>query len=45
MIKTIVDEKSLKECAEHNNKKAKNNDTQNQRQIKTSWWKRLITKN
>lgn len=45
VIKTIVDEKSLKECAEHNNKKAKNNDTQNQRQIKTSWWKRLITKN
>ncbi|PRS01393.1 hypothetical protein [Bacillus halotolerans] len=45
VIKTIVDEKSLKECEEHNNKKAKNNDSRNQRLIKTSWWKRLITKN
>ncbi|MBU5245329.1 hypothetical protein KQI37_06400 [Bacillus halotolerans] len=45
VIKTIVDEKSLKECEEHNNKKAKSNDTRNQRLIKTSWWKKLITKN
>ncbi|MEC1273331.1 hypothetical protein [Bacillus subtilis] len=44
VVKTIIDEKSLKECEEHNNKKAKNNDTQNQRQIKTSWWKRLTKK-
>ncbi|MBU8716517.1 hypothetical protein ACLH26_15295 [Bacillus subtilis] len=44
VVKTIIDEKSLKECEEHNNKKAKNNDTQNQIQIKTSWWKRLTKK-
>nr|WP_237698094.1 hypothetical protein [Bacillus subtilis] len=44
VVKTIIDEKSLKECEEHNNKKAKNNDTQNQRQIKTSWWQRLTKK-
>lgn len=45
VIKTIVDEKSLKECEELNEEQAKSNDGRNQRLIKTSWWKRLINKN
>lgn len=41
VIKTIVDEKSLKECEEHNEEKAKSNDGLKQRLIKASWWKRF----
>ncbi|QZY39753.1 hypothetical protein K4A81_10905 [Bacillus velezensis] len=44
VIETIVDEKSLKECEELNEKQAKSNDGRNQRLIKTSWWKRLTKK-
>ncbi|WP_444558964.1 hypothetical protein ACT00Z_10970 [Bacillus stercoris] len=44
VIETIVDEKSLKECEELNEKQAKSSDGRNQRLIKTSWWKRLIKK-
>ncbi|MEC3668966.1 hypothetical protein ABEX89_08645 [Bacillus velezensis] len=44
VIKTIVDEKSLKECEELNEEQAKSSDGRNQRLIKTSWWKRLIKK-
>ncbi|MGG3136492.1 hypothetical protein ABER59_17375 [Bacillus velezensis] len=44
VIKTIVDEKSLKECEELNEEQAKSNDGLKQRLIKASWWKRLIKK-
>ncbi|MCY8837588.1 hypothetical protein [Bacillus atrophaeus] len=42
VIKTIVDEKSLKECEELNEKQVKSNDGLKQKLIKTSWWKKLI---
>ncbi|MCY9161108.1 hypothetical protein MOF25_12350 [Bacillus atrophaeus] len=42
VIKTIVDEKSLKECEELNEEQAKSNADLKQKLIKTSWWKKLI---
>ncbi|MCY8856412.1 hypothetical protein [Bacillus atrophaeus] len=45
VIKTIIDEKSLKECEELNEKQVKSNDGLKQKLIKNSWWKRLINKN
>lgn len=45
VIKTIVDEKSLKECEELNEKKVKSNDGLKQKLIKDPWWKRIMNKN